>query len=140
MDEAPHHHSALSDTRAYRDCNRAVNAYLNAGVRPNKLVLGIPFYGRHSFSSSPTEISYKKIIEMDPKEYRRNQWDVTANCPCVLTKDGVFYCGYDNPKSIANKGNWIRQKGMLGLIYWEYDMDDSKGTLRTAVWNAVMTP
>ena len=139
FDAAPHHHSALSDTRAYRDCNRAVNSYLNAGVKPNKLVLGIPFYGRHSFSTSPTAISYKNIITLDPKKYRRNKWDATANCPYVQTMDGVFYMGYDNPKSIAVKGNWIRQKGMLGLMYWEYDQDDAKGTLRTAVWNAVMT-
>ncbi|MBQ1748079.1 MAG: hypothetical protein II041_05265, partial [Bacteroidales bacterium] len=75
----------------------------------------------------------------DPKKYRRNKWDAIANCAYVETMDGVFYMGYDNPKSIAAKGNWIRQKGMLGLMYWEYDQDDGKGTLRTAVWNAVMT-
>lgn len=140
LDEAPHHHSALSDTRAYKDCNRAVNAYLNAGVKPNKIVLGIPFYGRHSFSTSPTAVSYKGILNLDPKKYRRNKWDATANCPYVETMQGVFYMGYDNPKSIGIKGNWARQKGLLGLMYWEYDQDDSKGTLRTAVWNAVMTP
>ena len=139
MDEAPHHHSALNDLRAYKDCNRAVNAYLNAGVNPNKLVLEIPFYGRHSFSQSPTVISYKSIIQMDRKKYRRNQWDDTAQGPYVETMQGVFFCGYDNPKSIAAKGNWVRQKGMLGMGYWEYEMDDAQGTLRTAVWNAVMT-
>ena len=139
FDEAPHHHSALSDTRAYRDCNRAVNSYLNAGVKPNKLVLGVPFYGRHSFSTSPTAVSYKSILNLDPKKYRRNKWDATASCPYVETMQGVFYMGYDNPRSIAAKGSWIRQKGMLGLMYWEYDQDDARGTLRTAVWNAVMT-
>ena len=140
FDAAPHHHSALADTRAYRDCNRAVNAYLNAGVAPNKLVLGIPFYGRHSFSTSPTALSYKSIINLDPKKYRRNKWDPVANCAYVETMQGVFYMGYDNPKSIAAKGDWARKKGLLGLMYWEYDQDDAKGTLRTAVWNAVMTP
>lgn len=140
LDEAPHHHSALSDTRAYMDCNRAVNSYLSAGVNPKKLVLGIPFYGRRSFSTSPREYTYKKIITLDPKQFRRNKWDATANCPYVETMQGVFYMGYDNPKSIGIKGNWARQKGLLGLMYWEYDQDDAKGTLRTAVWNAVMTP
>ena len=52
---------------------------------------------------------------------------------------GEFYCGYDNPRSIGIKGEWIRKQGMLGLMYWEYDQDDGKGTLRRAVWNAVMT-
>jgi Chitinase len=138
LDEAPHHHSALSDSRAYKDCERAVNAYLQAGVAPNKLVLGIPFYGRHSWSQSPTAITYRKILALDRTAYRRNQWDALASCPYVETMRGVFFCGYDNPKSIGIKGEWVRKKGMLGLMYWEYDQDDDKSTLRKAVWNAVM--
>ncbi|MCR5709224.1 MAG: glycoside hydrolase family 18 [Bacteroidales bacterium] len=138
FDEAPHHHSALSDTRAYKDCERAVKAYLDAGVDPGKLVLGIPFYGRHSFSTSPTAITYQKILRLDRAAYRRNQWDAVASCPYVATMGGAFYCGYDNPRSIGIKGDWVLAKGMPGLMYWEYDQDDAKGTLRKAVWNAVM--
>ena len=139
LDEAPHHHSALKDSRAYKDCDRAVRAYLDKGINPAKLVLGIPFYGRHSWSTSPTAISYKKILQLDRSQFRRNQWDAVANCPYVETMQGVFYCGYDNPRSIAIKGDWVRKEGMRGLMYWEYDQDDANGTLRTAVWNAVMT-
>ena len=139
LDEAPHHHSALSDTRAYKDCNRSVRAYLDAGVSPKKLVLGVPFYGRHSWSQSPTAISYKKILQLDRYQYRRNQWDEIAQCPYVETMGGDFFCGYDNPRSIGIKGEWVRKNGLLGLMYWEYDQDDGLGTLRTAVWNAVMT-
>ena len=139
LDEAPHHHSALNDPRAYKDCKRAVDAYLNAGVSPDKLVLGIPFYGRHSWSQSPTAITYKSILSLDPYQYRRNKWDAQASCPYVETMSGEFFCGYDNPRSIAIKGEWVRKNGMRGLMYWEYDQDDDKGTLRRAVWNAVMT-
>ena len=139
LDEAPHHHSALEDTRAYKDCRRAVNAYLNAGVAPNKLVLGIPFFGRHSWSSTPKALTYKSILQLSRTQYRRNQWDSVANCPYVETMKGVFVCGYDNPRSIGIKGDWARQKGLRGLMFWEYDQDDDKGTLRRAVWNAVMT-
>ena len=139
LDEAPHHHSALSDSRAYKDCKRAVQAYLDAGVSPYKLVLGIPFYGRHSWSKSPGALTYKSILELDPRQYRRNKWDAVASCPYVETMDGTFFCGYDNPRSIALKGEWARKQGMRGLMYWEYDQDDANGTLRKAVWNAVMT-
>ena len=141
LDAAPHHHSALKSDRAYWDCTRTVQAYLDLKVNPRKLVLGIPFYGRHSWSQSPTAITYKSILKLDRYKYRRNQWDDVAKCPYVETMEGnVFFCGYDNPRSIAIKGDWVRQKGMLGLMYWEYDQDDEKGTLRKAVWNAVMTP
>ena len=139
LDEAPHHHSALKDSRAYKDCDRAVRAYLDKGVSPDKLVLGIPFYGRHSWSQSPTAITYKKILQLDRRQFRRNQWDAVASCPFVETMGGVFYCGYDNPRSIALKGEWVRKQGMRGLMYWEYDQDDDQGTLRRAIWNAVMT-
>lgn len=139
LDEAPHHHSALRDSRAYKDCERSVRAYLDAGVSPKKLVLGVPFYGRHSWSQSPTAISYKNILKLDRYQYRRNQWDEIAQCPYVETMGHDFFCGYDNPRSIAIKGDWVRKNGMLGLMYWEYDQDDASGTLRTAVWNAVMT-
>jgi chitinase len=76
---------------------------------------------------------------MDPYQYRRNKWDNQADCPYVETMSGEFFCGYDNPRSIAIKGEWVRKQGMLGLMFWEYDQDDAKGTLRHAVWNAVMT-
>ena len=141
LDAAPHHHSALKSDRAYWDCTRTVQAYLDLGVNARKLVLGIPFYGRHSWSESPTAITYKNILKLDRYKFRRNKWDDVAKCPYVEVMEGnVFYCGYDNPRSIGIKGDWARQKGMLGLMYWEYDQDDATGTLRKAVWNAVMTP
>lgn len=138
LDEAPHHHSALSDNRAYKDCYRSVQAYLNAGVLASKLVLGVPFYGRISFSTSPTAISYRNIIKLSRTDYRRNKWDDVASCPYVQKMNGIFYCGYDNPRSIGLKGNWAKEKGLRGMMYWEYDQDDDRGTLRKSVWNAVM--
>lgn len=137
MDEKPHHHSALQDSRAYWDCQRAVTEYLNAGVPASKLVLGIPFYGRCSFSKSPTAISYAKILNLDKTAYTIDNWDATASVPFV-TYNGGFYCGYDNARSIGVKADWALKRGLLGLMYWDYDQDDNKGTLRHAVWEGVM--
>lgn len=137
LDEAPKHQSALSDSRAYWDCVRTVNAYRAAGVAYNKLVLGIPFYGRRSFSAKPTAINYSAILALDKSQYKIDNWDPISNTPYV-TNNGVFYCGYDNPKSIDIKGKWAMPLGLKGMMYWQYDGDDSKGTLRKATWNAVM--
>ncbi|GAB6007698.1 glycoside hydrolase family 18 protein [Dysgonomonas reticulitermitis] len=136
LDEAPHHQSALSDPSAYSDCTRAIQVYRNAGMPASKLVLGIPFYGRHSFSTAPTAINYKNILTLDPAVYKIDNWDSAASVPYV-TKDGVYYCGYDNARSITIKGSWVKSRGMKGMMYWDYDGDDSRGTLRNAVWNAV---
>ncbi|GHT68309.1 hypothetical protein AGMMS50239_33120 [Bacteroidia bacterium] len=135
-DEGGDHQSALNDPSAYSDCTRAVQAYLNAGMPANKLVLGIPFYGRISFSASPGAINYNKIIQLG-SGYKIDNWDEAASVPYV-TYNGQYYCGYDNAKSIAIKGEWLLEKGMKGMMFWDYDGDDSDGTLRKAVWKATM--
>lgn len=137
MDSAPSHQSALRDKSAYVDCERAIKAYTDAGVAASKLVLGIPFYGRISFDKSPGAIDYNKIILLDEKEYKIDNWDSNANVPYVTYK-GSYYCGYDNEKSIAIKGDWIRSLGMKGMMYWDYNADDNQHTLCKAVWQATM--
>lgn len=134
---APSHQSALNAPSAPWDCYRAVQSYLDAGVSPSKLVLGIPFYGRISFGSGGS-ITYGNIQELS-KEYEIDNWDEVASVPYV-TKNGVYYCGYDNPRSIKLKGDWLLSKGMKGMMYWDYDGDDAKSTLRKATWEAVMQP
>lgn len=136
MDSAPHHHSALSDTSCYWDCKRTVESYATAGVPYSKMLLGIPFYGRHSFSESPAAITYKNILNLS-SSYKIDNWDAKAQVPYV-TKDGVFFCGYDNPQSIAIKGAWILGLGMRGMFYWECSQDDAAYTLAKAVWNATI--
>lgn len=137
MDEAPNHQSALRDKSAYYDCERAIKSYTDAGVSPSKLVLGIPFYGRHSFDSSPSAIDYNKIILLDKSIYKIDNWDSNASVPYV-TENGKYYCGYDDPKSIAIKGDWIRSLGLKGMMYWDYNADDNQHTLCKAVWQATM--
>lgn len=137
LDAAPKHHSALNDSRAYWDCARAINAYRNAGVEYNKMVLGIPFYGRHSFSEKPQSLNYSAILALDKTIYKIDNWDAISNTPYV-TKYGAFFCGYDNARSIENKGIWALGLGLKGMMYWQYDADDTKGTLRKAVWESVM--
>jgi chitinase len=136
MDEAPKAHSALSDSRAYCDCERAVNAYTNAGISPQKLVLGVPFYGRHAFSGTSASISYKSIITLGG-EYKIDNWDSIASVPYV-TKNGTYFCSYDNAKSIGIKANWLNSKNMKGMMYWNSGEDDSNRTLAKAVWNSTM--
>lgn len=140
LDAAPNHQSALYSPAAYSDCTRAVQTYLDAGVDPSKLVLGIPFYGRRSFSDAPQSINYRDIVLLSPLEgYVIDNWYEEGQVPYV-TLNGDFYCGYDDPESIAIKGEWLLGKGMAGMMYWDYDGDDRAGTLRRAVWQATMKP
>ena len=135
--DAPQHQSALNKPSNYWDCQRSVDEYLNAGVSADKLVLGIPFYGRADFNAGGS-INYRDILNLSKDDgYVIENWDTEGNVPYV-TKNGSFYCGYDNPRSIAAKGEWILKNGMKGMMFWDYEGDDTMGTLRKALWNAVM--
>ena len=133
-DGAPH--NAVICNSAYWDITRTYNAYINAGATPSKLVLGIPFYGRVSFSGSPGALSYKSIIKLG-SGYTIENWDATACVPYV-TYNGAKYCYYDNARSIEYKAQWARERNFYGLMYWENDLDDANFTLRRAVWEGVM--
>lgn len=133
-DGAPH--NAVRCNYAYWDIQRTYSAYITAGATPSKLVLGIPFYGRVSFSSSPGAISYKSILKLGAG-YVIDNWDSEACVPYV-TRNGAKYCYYDNARSIEYKAKWALGKGFYGLMYWENDQDDYKFTLRKAAWEGVM--
>lgn len=139
LDAAPHHHSAIEDKDAYWDWKRTLDAYDAAGVPREKIVFGVPFYARHSFTESPTSIDYKKVIALDPSIYKIDNWDDEASVPYItLRANNTFFAGYDNAKSIGIKASWAMSKGMAGLMFWDYDADDAQGTLRVALWNGVM--
>lgn len=139
LDAAPHHHSAIDDPRAYWDWKRTFEEYAKADFPKEKMIFGVPFYARHSFSENPTAIDYKKILTLDESLYKIDNWDDKAGCPYISVKaSGAFYAGYDNARSIAVKAEWAMTRGMSGLMCWDYDADDASGTLRTALWNGVM--
>lgn len=138
MDEGSAPHNAMSASGAYWDILRTYTAYIAAGATPSKLVLGIPFYGRVSFSGSPGALSYKSIRKLvSNSAYTIENWDASASVPYV-TYNGSRYCYYDNPRSIELKAKWALERNFYGLMYWENDSDDENFTLRRATWESVM--
>lgn len=138
LDSGKKPHNGLECPSAYWDISRTYNAYMAAGVSPSKMVIGIPFYGRVSFSSSPGALTYKSIMALKESDgYKVDNWDSGASVPYV-TRNGQKYCYYDNARSISIKADWALDRGLYGLMYWENDQDDYKFTLRKAVWDSVM--
>ena len=135
MGNPPYHHSGLyrSEHTDGISVDEAVKAHIDAGVPVHKLVMGIPFYGR-----GRKEVGnfgdYKKLITLDHFE---RKWDDAAQAPYLASDTIEFVCGYDDPRSIAIKCEYIIDKDMLGAMYWDYDGDDSEGTLRKAVFNGL---
>lgn len=126
--------NALTSSKVW-DITKTVNVYLNAGYPASKLVIGLPFYVRHSFGSGGT-VHYRDLESLGAG-YKTDNWDSEAQVPYV-SLNGTYWGSYDDERSIGIKGKWAVEKGLAGLMYWEASEDDALYTLSKAAWNAVM--
>ena len=117
-----------------KSAESSVKAHLEAGVPASRLVLGIPFYGRGSAPYGA--LTYYRSITI-PEGYSE-QWDSEACAPYIADSDGKLVLGFENPRSIALKCDFIRQNGLLGAMYWDYAGDNASGDLRKAVAEGLM--
>lgn len=136
INHPPYHHSPLYNSEFTKEhtCESSVNSHVEKGVPMEKLVLGIPFFG-HAAHGLPEYISYGKIIGLEG--YKR-MWDKSAQVPYLVDSLGRMAITYDDPESIHIKCRYLKEKGMLGAMYWDYDGDDTNGSLRKAVYHGVM--
>ncbi len=135
----PYHHSGLypSSLTGNLSCYESVLAHVAAGFPLDRLVLGIPFYGKPSPDFPEGMNSYGKLIQLENYE---QCWDDIAKAPYLKDSTGKIVCNYDDPRSIGYKCRFIHQYGMKGAMYWEYEGDDEKGSLRQAVFNGIFVP
>lgn len=84
-----------------------VEKLLKMGVPRAKLVLGVPFYGRHRTQRDRTP-TYREIV------------DRYAPAPDVDEVDGVCFNG---PVTIRRKAEYALGEGMAGAMIWEVGQD-----------------
>ncbi|MDK2012008.1 MULTISPECIES: glycosyl hydrolase family 18 protein [unclassified Deinococcus] len=128
----------------------AVNAFLNAGMPANKIVVGVPFYGRgwtgvpnvnnglYQSASGPARGTYEAGIE-DYKVLKNAPGTVfrSATTGQMWKYDGATFWSYDDEQVIAAKMAYIRSRGLGGAMAWSLDGDDAQGTLAKAVANGL---
>jgi chitinase len=130
MGMPPYHHSALYPSEhTTLSAEEAVDLHIAAGIPPEKLVLGIPFYGK----GLPGINIHNIAAHTDYTEL----WDDAAKVPYLVNADREFVHTYENTRSIALKCDFIKERGLLGGMYWQYSSDDSVGTFRKAVYYGV---
>ncbi len=136
MATPPFHHAGLLNSKFTKDIsvNDAVKLHIKAGVPPQKLVLGIPFYGRGDEIIGDF-VDYNKIIKLS----RYNEkWDDVAKAPYLVDANGAFVCSFENSKSILQKCKFLKREGLLGAMYWDYAGDDAVLTLSSVVASQVL--
>lgn len=132
MASASKHHSALYPSGHSGDITSdgAVTAHLKAGVPPSKLVMGMPFYGRGG-DGYPSFQDYNKVGNTDTQYTEK--WDEVAQVPYLADKNDTLVFGFENPRSLAIKCQYILDKDLLGGMYWDYSGDNEQGDLRRTV-------
>ena len=130
MGRPPYHHNALhKSAKTKRSCEESVELHYAAGVPYAKMTLGIPFYGKGASSSDD-----KDYNEIDFSNSSYNiKWDDQAKVPYLANASGVMILTYENEQSAGLKAEFVKQKGLLGAMYWNIEADDASWTLSKAI-------
>jgi chitinase len=121
----------------------AVQAILAKGVPQNKLVAGVPFYGRgwngvessSAWTAGAGRIQvggYTAIVRsfLNAPGFVRN-WDDVAKVPWLYNASTKEWITYEDPQSMRIKGEYIAAQRLRGAMFWELSNDD--GTLLDAL-------
>ncbi|QLI81023.1 hypothetical protein HZU75_05500 [Chitinibacter fontanus] len=134
---------------SYYNIDDAVNNLQLGGFPANKIVVGVPFYGRgwssvapgannglYSGATTPAHGTYENGIE-DFKVIKNAAGTIYTH---PVTKqswkfDGSTFWSYDTPEVIQTKIDYVKTKGLAGMFSWSLDGDDSNATLMKAMAN-----
>ena len=133
MADPSHHHAALypSSISGYCTSSQAVENHLKAGVPKEKLVMGVPFYGKGKRDEGEPRqfVGTGKL----PKKYEE-RWDEQGQVPYRVNDKGEFVWGYENTRSLAAKCQFILDNNLRGGMYWDYASDNPQGDERRTLY------
>lgn len=113
-------------------------------VEPNKILLGIPFYGYEwtstsdelgatTFPESGATATYKRVLSIleDPEIKAQERWDEDALSPYVTYKEGgqTQFIYYENTRSLSYKLDFVEQLGLRGIAIWALGYEGNRDEL-----------
>jgi chitinase len=149
--------AAKGDPTPHLNTDVSMRAYVDAGVPANKLLLGIPFYGRgyggvanannglfQPATGRPSGwrerdgdwnvLSRTRLL--DPKYVRH--WEPEARVPWLYDSTSGTWVSYDDPQSVREKVTYVRERRLGGVVVWELGGDD--GSLMRAIAGRLAQP
>lgn len=126
----------------------AVSFYVTRGIPKNKVMLGAAFYGRcwrevqgggdglyqKAGTSGNKTYSYTQLKDMIASGKYEAYWDEAAKAPYLF--GGSQFISYENEDSCRLKGQYAKDNGLMGVMFWEYGQDDT-GELLKALYEGV---
>jgi len=137
------HHSNLYPSEDYhkeQSGDRAYKEYTEAGVRAEKLVLGIPFYGRSWYMRTADNHGINRPVDSLAKgggySFVKDSiatragfvrhWDEKAQAPYLFNSETNQLVSYDDEESVKLKCTYVREHGMAGVMFWQYASDPKR--------------
>jgi chitinase len=143
------HHSNLFPSENYDtelSGHRAVREYTAEGVPVEKLVLGIPFYGRSWFMKTSDNLGINRAVQSATRAggftflkdtmmlmpgFVRH-WDDKAKAPYLFNDETNQLVSYDDEESVKNKCDYVIEHNLAGVMFWQY-ASDTKEYLLNAI-------
>ncbi|WEM43698.1 glycosyl hydrolase family 18 protein [Photobacterium sp. DA100] len=125
--------------------NEGVQHLIRTGVDRNRIIAGVPKYGRgwtgvHSFTNDnpmsgratgaiqgtwdPGVVDYRDIRANRSGGSWEERWDEAAKASYMWNPDTKELITFDNERAVMEKGKYVRENGLGGLMSWEIDGDD----------------
>ena len=160
-DTTGHQAAFTGDADGY-DIKTAINAYLDAGVPGEKIVLGAPLYTRgwsgvadggdggydeQGSGGAPGTFEqgvydYKDLLAQvqDPNSGWQLYWDDVAQASYVYNAELDIFSSFETPTSIALKAQWVQEMGLGGMMFWDLtnDATDSQESLLNAAFRSLV--
>ncbi len=135
-----HHAGLYPDDLAAMSGAKAVRTLVDGGFPAEKILLGMPAYGRvwrqvsgggdgldqRAATSGNKTISFDEVLRLEEKGYTR-RYDEKAQAAWWF--DGSSFVSAEDDRSIARKGQYIIENGLLGAAVWQYTQDASGAML-----------
>jgi chitinase len=122
---APGPHSAFADAIGYGNTSSSTGLayWVNyRGWPKEKILLGVPFYGKNFDSDGGAYISYVSILMLYPDAYLHDQ-------------EGNIY--YDGISTMKAKTQYVADNNFAGIMIWELTLDSKVDSL--SLLNAINT-
>uniref|UniRef100_A0A8D1IK48 Chitinase-3-like protein 1 n=1 Tax=Sus scrofa TaxID=9823 RepID=A0A8D1IK48_PIG len=144
------HHSPLfrgqgdASSDRFSNADYAVSYVLRLGAPANKLVMGIPTFGRSfTLASSKTDVGAPASGPGIPGRFTKEKGILAYYEICDFLQGatvrrplgqqvpyatkGNQWVGYDDQESVKNKAKYLKSRQLAGAMVWTLDLDDFRG-------------
>jgi chitinase len=143
------HHSNLyppEDFEKDHSADKDMKNLMAAGVPAEKLVMGLPFYGRSWIMQSAEKhginmprdsvaraggYTFIKDSMMTNPAFEQH-WDERAQAPYLFNSSNNQLVVYDDEESVRIKCGYVKENNLAGVMFWQY-LSDPKEYLLDAV-------